>query len=164
MQTNNSKNKQLPFQVVAEQNLTLPFNSELPSSLSVERINQLNYLAYDAEVRYGERSGDAVGEGAMLVEAFGLVEVLEVLCYFDDDVNFHSNINSAFKELIKSHPENIESIFNTYRDLTVLFRVLLKQQLYLHQKLDDYNAIADDFNTLDTENVERMRGGRNNGK
>lgn len=166
MQNDNSKNQinQFPYQVVAEENLTFPFNTELPSRLSKERISQLNYLSYDAELRYGARDKERVDEGSLMIECFGLIEALEMATDFDSGKDFHNNIWRAFSNLIKECPNDRASIFSTYSDLTSLFRVLLKQKEYLDAKLKECNAIVSDFNILDEESVEQVRGGMSNEK
>ncbi len=164
MQTNNSKNQlsnsqlhsqQLPSQVVAE--IKLPFNPDIPSSVPKERIIELNQLAKNAFLNTEKSSADYSIMHDLIVETCALKEVHEELSDIGEFGDFYYHIDSAFALLIADNPSNIKGVFQTYKDLTSLFRVIEKQKVFIQQKWQELERVMGDINILDSENVARYK-------
>jgi len=101
--------------------LKLPFNPELPSALTPERIDELNSLSLKAQIEdEGSISGNKVDENYLAIETCAMQEVHSNLSDFDTHSHFYNNINTAFALLIEKRPNERDSIFTTYQDLNTL--------------------------------------------
>jgi hypothetical protein len=139
--------------------LNLPFNHNLQSALPVERIQELNTLALRAQM--GEKgliSEGKIIEDYLVIETCGMLDVYADLSEFDTNHLFYTNIDAAFKLLLENRPNDRDSIFITYTDLTTLFRTIAKQQVFIDRKWKEANQIIKDIDTLEAEGFKRKRG------
>ncbi len=158
---NNSKNQnnQLPNQVEAE--ITYPFNPKLPSSLMKERIIEINKLCYNAQINdEGLIKENEVDVNSLVTEACAVQEIYEKISDVGEFINFYYHINSAFQLLLVDKPDEVKEIFKTYRDLTSIFRVIEKQKKHIHIKWSEANQILSDLDTLECEELSRLKGAR----
>lgn len=137
----------------------------LRSSLSVQRLEQLNSMATQA----AENSGDMSTESYMddlLIETAAMEDIFEQISEVGTYNGFYENINKAFELLIQHNrsqrPEEVKTVFSNYIQLTTIFRVIEKEKAIINQKWTEAQRILDDLNTIDSEDVERRKGGCNN--
>lgn len=152
MQTTKSKTQtiQLPSQVVAV--IKSPFNPDLPSSLTKDRINELNHLALKATIDDRRPVGNKIDNHYLLMEAFAIEELCKALLDVDGDtIDFYYHINSAFKMLLQDRPREFDSVFSSYSKLTNILRLIEKHQKYINIKLNDTQHILFDMDALDEE-------------
>lgn len=143
--------------------LNLPFNHNSPSALSVERIHELNALALRAQVdECGSNSEGEVREDHLVIETSGMQEVYDYLSEFDAHRLFYYNIDRAFSLLLEKNPGSSMDVFNTYTQLTSLFRTIARQKKFIERRMIEVNKILKDIDTLEAEGFKRKRGGSDN--
>lgn len=138
--------------------IKLPFNHAMPSSLSNERINELNQLAVRAQLNdQGIIEDNEVDESSLVIETCAMKEVYEELSDIGEYGDFYYHIDSAFDLLLADRPKDTKGIFQSYKDLTSMFRIIEKQKKFIQQRWKEVNLILKDVDTLDCEDIERRK-------
>jgi hypothetical protein len=136
--------------------LNLPFSPEFTSSLSNERINELNILALKATKNDNSSITDnQIHEHCLIIETDAMKEVYENILEFSTSTSFYENLDRAFNSLIEKEPEKRISIFTTYRELSAMLRTVEKHRDFIEQRYQEVAKILNDIDTLDGENLER---------
>jgi hypothetical protein len=143
--------------------ISKPFNSEAPSSLSTERIKEINALCLNAYPKGSKPTLDSVEHYHLMSEIYHLQEVFEELTDLNtNEHTFFYVVNSAFESLILSKPNDTKEIFNVYKELTNMFRVFGRNHDVIDSKLDEINILCKDVELLETESFNHSKGGSNN--
>ena len=138
------------------------FNSIPGSSVSPDRVNHLNYLAELAFRQERRDAAEAVDEHDLIIESYGMEDVLDQLIDLGTYENFYTDVNEAFKVAMSAHPDQSKSLFDSYVTLSSLFRVIESQRELIGTKLQEYRHVINDINVLDREDIERRKGGCSN--
>lgn len=158
MQNDNIKNQnqQLPNQVVAE--IKLPFNPELPSSLSKERINELNQLSLRAFLN--KRTSGIPDYNIMhdlIIETCFIKDLAEQIGDLNACGKFYTHIDEAFEMLLTDKGSNTKEVFRSYQFLTSLFRLIESNKDIMNDKWIEAERILNDIDVLDSEDIKRYK-------
>lgn len=155
MQNNNLKNQnQLPSQVVAE--IKFPFNPDMPSALSKERINELNQLSLRAFLN--KRTSGIPDYNIMndlIIETCFIKDLAEQIGDINMCGKFYTHIDKAFEMLLTDKNSITKDVFNTYQTLTSLFRLIEGNKDLMNDKWVEAERILNDIDVLDREDIDR---------